>query len=199
MLLIMVMPGFLLPACQKTDARVKAREALDAELAVRQSRQGESLASYRLAAASYDKGDFKTARDQAQKAIAAYDRNAQAWMLMGLIENEECRIFEAAGCFHKASLLAPDRYEPLYNIGVLLESFGRYMEAIESYQAALKLSPGQLEVIENLARCYIRTGTHLNEAKSLIDQALLTEQRSQWRQWLSQQSHMLSMRKVVNP
>ena len=198
-LLAMTVGCFLIPACQSEDARITARNALETELAERQDRQVQSLSFYHQAVSAYDKNDLGTARACVQDAIATYDRNAQAWMLMGLIDYKDGKIYEAASSFNRASLLMPDRYEPLYNIGILLESFGRYKQAIESYQAALKLSPSQLEVMENLARCYIRMGTNLDEAKNLIDQALLTEQRSQWRQWLAEQSHQLSMRKGINP
>jgi len=188
----------LLPACHR-DSRIDATQALNAELAARQCRQMESLSYCRAGANAYDKGDLKAARRHVRAAIAAYDRNAEAWMLLGLIEYQEDRVFEAASSFHRASVLAPDRYEPLYNIGILLESFGRYKQAIETYQAALKLSPGQLEVMENLARCYVRTNSNLDEAKDLIDRSLLTEQRPQWRQWLSAQSHRLARRKDGSP
>lgn len=190
--------GLFLPACQQA-GRIEARRELNVELAARQERQVQSLEHYRLAGAAFDKGDIKAARTHANDAIAFYERNAQAWMLLGLIEQREDRVFEAASSFHRASMLAPDRYEPLYNIGILLESFGRHKEAIDSYLAALKLSPGQLEVMENLARCYVRTNSNLDQAKDLIDRALLTEQRPQWRQWLSAQSRQLAMRKGINP
>jgi Flp pilus assembly protein TadD len=150
----------LLPACYR-DSRIDARQALNAELAARQSRQTESLSYCRAGVNAYDKGDLKAARKHVCDAIAAYDRNAEAWMLLGLIEHQEDRIFE--------------------------------------YQDALKLSPGQLEVMENLARCYVRTNSNRDEAKDLIDRSLLTEQRPQWRQWLSAQSLRLARRKRVSP
>lgn len=178
---------------------MEAKTALNAELAERHDRQARSLEQYRLAVTAYEKDDLKTARSHLNEAINTYDRNAEAWMLLGMIEHREDKIFEAASSFHKASLLAPDRYEPLYNIGILLESFGRYKQAIEAYQSALKLSPGQVEVMENLARCYIRTHTNLDQAGEFIDRAMLTEQRPQWRQWLTTQSHQLAIRKGGNP
>jgi len=187
----------LLPGCHR-HSRIDAGQALNAELAARQSRQIESLSCYRAGVNAYDTGDLKAARRHICDAIAAYDRNAEAWMLLGLIEHREDRVFEAASSFHRASILAPYRYEPLYNIGILLESFGRYKRAIETYQAALKLSPGQLEVMENLARCYVRTNSNLDEAKDLVDRSLLTEQRPEWRQWLSAQSRRLARRKGSN-
>jgi Flp pilus assembly protein TadD len=199
-LIVLALAAFacLLPACVE-HSRTDARHALSAELAARQSSQTDSLSYYRAGVDAYDEGDLKAARKHVCDAIAAYDRNAEAWMLLGLIEHQEDRVFEAASSFHRASMLAPDRYEPLYNIGILLESFGRYTQAIETYQAALKLSPGQLEVMENLARCYVRTNSHLHEAKDLIDRSLLTERRPQWRHWLSAQSEQLARGKDGRP
>jgi len=197
--LAMVVCGCLLPACGPTDGRIEAKRKFEAELADRQQRQAQSLTEYRLAAQAYEDDDLKSAREHATAALDASDRNAEAWMLMGLIEYKEDRVFDAASCFHRASFLVPDRFEPPYNIGILLESAGRYKQAIESYQAALKLSPNQLEVMENLARCYIRSNTDLDHAKELIDRALLTEQRPQWRLWLLDQSHRLATRKEASP
>ena len=194
-MLAMVACSGLFAACQPTDSRIEARRTLETELADRQKRQATSLAEYRKAAQAHDDNDLESARKHLNNALAASDRNAEAWMLLGLIEYREDKIFDAASCFHRAGLLAPDRYEPPYNIGILLESSGRYKQAIESYQAALKLSPNQLEVMENLARCYIRANTNLEHAKELIDRALLVEQRPEWRLWLLDQSHRLATRK----
>jgi len=198
-ILILMTGGGLFPACGPADSRIEAKRELEAELADRQQRQAKSFAEYRLAAKAHKKDDLKSARKHATAALDASDRNAEAWMLLGLIEYQEDRIFEAASCFHRAGLLAPDRYEPPYNIGILLESAGRYKQAIESYQTALKLNPNQLEVMENLARCYIRSNTDLDHAKELIDRALLTEQRPQWREWLLDQSRRLATRKESSP
>lgn len=194
-MVFLIMAAFL-SACQ--DSRMEARRVLEAQLAKRNRAQTESLAHYREAVKAYEKEDVTKAREYLNKAIAAYDRNAQAWMLLGLIKNEEGKAFEAASHFHRVSLLTPDRYEPIYNIGIILESFGCYDQAIDAYQGALKLSPNQLEVMENLARCYVRTNRNLEEAKSLIDRSLQYETRPQWRQWLSDCSRRLERKNGVN-
>ncbi|MCK4277112.1 MAG: tetratricopeptide repeat protein [Phycisphaerae bacterium] len=119
------------------------------------------------------------------------ERNARGWMLLGVIEYENDRLFEAASAFHRASRLEPMRYEPHFNTGAVLEKAGRYEQAIESYEAALKLAPDELAVMENLARCYIRAKTKLSVAKELIAKALPKEARPEWRIWLAEQLHRL--------
>ncbi len=81
----------------------------------------------------------------------------------------------------------PDRYEPHFNIGSVLEALGRYEQAIRSYRRALELAPDQLQTIENLNRCYMRANTHPGESKILMDKALERETRPDWRLWLEEQ------------
>jgi len=70
---------------------------------------------------------------------------------------------------------------------MLYESIGRYEQAAAAYESALERAPGQTELLENLARCYIRGGFQLDRARQLIQEALPKENRPEWREWLERQ------------
>jgi Flp pilus assembly protein TadD len=162
----------------------------------RQEAQEKSLQSYQKGLAAYQAGKFDEARKHLTEAVNQDERNAPAWMVLGAVEFKRENLFEAAHAFHRSARLEPGRYEPPFNLGMIYESAGRHENAIEAYTQALKLAPDQLEVMENLARCYIKTNQHLDKAKDLIDRALLIEQRPDWRQWLERQSQRLSRKKT---
>jgi len=98
----------------------------------------------------------------------------------------------------EASRLAPLRHEPLFNMGTVFESLGRYEQAVRSYEQALELNGGDLQTMENLARCYIRLNTRLEKASELLDRALAMETRPQWRMWLEDQAAMLARKGLKN-
>ena len=89
----------------------------------------------------------------------------------------------------------PTRYEPRFNLGSIFESVRHYPRAIEQYEIVLGLAPGQLEVMENLARCYLKANQRLERARELIERALRSEHRPEWIRWLNYQAIRLSSRK----
>ena len=132
-------------------------------------------------------------------AIGADDRNAHAWMALGVVRFRQDRLFQAASAFDRAARLEPTRHEPHFNIGTVLESAGHHAQAVEAYNTALKLAPNQLEVMENLARCYIHTGTQPQRARELIERCLQTERRPEWRAWLQDQAVRLRPGREQSP
>jgi tetratricopeptide (TPR) repeat protein len=138
-----------------------------------------------------DKSQPQQARKCLTQALHEDDKNAMACMALGAMEYDEGRYYEAACAFHRAARLEPTRYEPHFNIGLVMESAGLYSKAIPAYESALKLSPDQVEVMEHLARCYIKTHTNLEKARGLIDKASAAECRAEWVRWLEQQSRKL--------
>jgi Flp pilus assembly protein TadD len=157
------------------------------ELAAREVNRKQSLVLYRQGVAAYEAADVEKAQKLLSDAVSADSRNAYAWMALGVVEYQRDRMFEAAWAFYRAARLEPQRYEPLFNMGTVLESAGRYEKAIEAYEDALKAAPDQVEVMESLARCCVRSNSHLDRVKELMKKALQSEQRPEWRRWLEGQ------------
>ncbi len=180
----------------------KAQRAVEEELRERRQQQAQSDRLYDQAMEAYKQSyldrelgvspDLDKAQDLLRQSVAAYDGNANAWMALGVVAYEKDEFFDAARAFDRAARLMPTRYEPRFNLGSIFEMAGHYEKAISEYETALRLAPDQVEVMENLARCYIRTGRKLQEAKRLVDRALLTELRLDWRAWLERQAIRLS-------
>ncbi len=192
-LYIIILLNTCLLVCGCPDRRTKAQQMLATQITSRQAAKETSIELYRKGMAAYEAGDFIEAHKCLAKSVSQDDRNVRAWMALGVVEFERDSFFEAAHAFHRVARLAPTRYEPHFNLGIILESVGRHTQAIEAYEKALKLAPHQTEVMENMARCYIRTDQDLDKARGLIDQALLDEHRPRWQQWLERQSLRLSL------
>ena len=176
-----------------------ARQAVEAELAERRAAREDSMRLYAQGTAAHRAGRLDDAQQCFTEAVAADERNAGAWMGLGMVEHERDNLFLAASAFQRAARLQPARYEPHFNIGSILESAGRYRQAIDAYERAMKLDPDQVEVMENLARCYIKSNTNLPRAKELVDRALGREERPEWRSWLREQSLKLNRERGLPP
>lgn len=188
-LLVLALLAVVMTGCH--DPRRAALMELQGELANRQMARQRSAELHTKAREALEAGDIRQARADLFMALEADERNAAAWMTLGRLEYEAENLTEAAQAFHRAARLAPTRYEPRFNLGSVLERAGRYDRAITEYESALKLAPDQVEVMENLARCYIKTRTKLPTARHLIGQALLVESRPDWVRWLKLESDRL--------
>ena len=167
-------------------------EVIKAELAARQVRQAESAQLVQKALRAYEDCENEKARKYLQQAIAADDRNVHAWMGLGAVEYKDDHLFEAAKAFDKAGYLASTRYEPLFNLGLVYERAGLCRKATQAYEAALKRDPDQVEVMENLARCYITSRSQPEKTFELVKRALELEMRPEWLRWLEAQLERLN-------
>jgi tetratricopeptide (TPR) repeat protein len=181
---------FFAAACQSPSA--KAKRELNAELQRRETARKESEQLYVDGIKAYHAADLKEARGRLQRAVGADDQNFSAWMALGATEFASDRYYEAAQAFDAAKRLQPSRFEPHFNLGTVFEFVGHYQKAIDAYEIALALAPDQVEVMENLARTYIKSGRNLDKARELIGRALTNEYRLEWRHWLEAQTNLLS-------
>ena len=164
----------------------RAKREFAEQIASRRENKRTSMNLYRQAMLSEQAGDSSQAVRLLEQAVKADDTNAYAWMALGEAAYRQERMYDAARAFDKAAKLEPDRWEPHYNSGIVLEEAGLFEEAIQEYRMALDLSPSRLEVMENLARVYVRTNNR-EAAEPLLRRAVAQEGRPQWRRWLKSQ------------
>lgn len=186
-------------ACGCLSPQQVAQREVSQEITSRQQMKNQSLKEYEDAKSAYGKGKLDAAREKALLAVRNDSSNIFALMLLGQIEFDSQKIYESAEAFRRASKIAPDRYEPHYNLGIIFESVGKTADAIGAYETALELSPDQLVVMENLVRCYVRSGKSRERSRYLIDKSLAMENRPEWRQWLSLQNVRLSQPDMAMP
>src|SRR4051812_31585755 len=182
----------LLLTCSCRPMPTEARQAYQQDLAARDHAARDSTTLYQQGVDADAQGKPEAARDLFRRAVGADGDNAVAWMALGGVELRLENYFEAAEAFHHAARLAPTRYEPHFNLGTVLEAVGRYSDAIKAYEVALSLAPDEPAVIENLARTLIRSGQDPERAEALVHQALRTETRPDWREWLQRQAIRLA-------
>lgn len=177
-------------ACHQPQAR--GQRAVAEEIKARDQRRVKSRRLYEQGMEAYDTLQLGTAAHRFTKAVGVDDRNEHAWMALGVVEHARRNYYKAAEAFHQASRLAPTRFEPRFNLGSVFETVGKHDKAIDEYEAALNLSSHQVQVMENLARCYIRTKQKADRTRELIDQALIHERRPEWRAWLEKKANQLA-------
>ncbi len=183
--LVALAPLTALPACQ--NPRDQALTSVQSQLATRNAARQRSMDLLHKAQQAGEASQPQQARQCLRQAVQEDDRNASAWMALGALEYQQDNYYQAAEAFHRAARLEPTRHEPHFNLGIVLESAGLYPKAAGEYETALKLTPDQLETMEHLARCYIKTHTNLPKAQRLLDQAASREIRPQWVRWIQQQ------------
>ena len=166
----------------------EAIHKLNQDLAERNARRSRSQELHESARKAHQTGDLTAARELIAAAVAEDDGNAHAWMQMGIYLYEQGELYDAAQAFRKASRLKPGRYEPHNNIGMIHESVGHWRRAIREYELAMTLAPDQVEVMENLAGCYLAANMRTDRAKHLINRALESESRPEWVEWLTGQA-----------
>ena len=90
----------------------------------------------------------------------------------------------------------PDSPRPKSNLGLVLEAVGKYDEAVESYEQALKLAPDNVEVIGNLARLLVRTGRKGDRTRELLGQVVMKDPRPEWTEWARERLALMGKREM---
>jgi Flp pilus assembly protein TadD len=178
----------------------KQLDAAIAKLTAVVGMQPNNSEAYNLLGVCYDeKGQFKDAQDEYQKAIKlepinarflnnlgySYyltnkDKQAIKWYQKALkftpedrrIQNNLGLAFGRRGEFAKAKeqfVKAVGEHGALLNLGYIYSQQGRYPQAIEQFEAALKLQPSSLVTMTSLAQVYDRVG-RAREAAVLQEQ-----------------------------
>tara|TARA_E500000318_G_scaffold8683_5_gene8110 strand:- start:2627 stop:3190 length:564 start_codon:yes stop_codon:yes gene_type:complete len=97
-----------------------------------------------------------TAEKLLREALAEDIYYGPAHNNLGVLFIDQGRLYQAAAEFEWARKLMPGNPEPRLNLGLTLEHGGRIDEAIQSYEAALALTPEHLDSVQALVRCQIR-------------------------------------------
>ena len=71
-----------------------------------------------------DRGELKEARQRCEAYLQSHGASAQAYFLLGLIEDIQGNKGEARDSFRKALYLEPDHYETLMHLALLLDQIG---------------------------------------------------------------------------
>ena len=161
----------------RTRANQQAIELLEA-LVTEEPKDADAHAD--LAAAYAASGDRERATRQYQAALRIQPEHPSALMGQGnlLLKNgEEDRALEL---LQKASQLATRAFEPRYLLGTAYNRLGRYQEALDALQSAVRLGGGnESEVYYHLARAYGGLGRLEERGRALARFQELTRKAKQ--------------------
>ena len=151
-------------------------------------------------------GDLPRAAQTYRQVLESDPGFAQAWCLLGAVNQVMGKLDESVANYQEALRLAPDLAEARNNLGLALYNQGMTDEALASYREALRLKPDYPDAHNNLgnalqsqgaldeaAACYRRAlaidrahaDAHHNlgntlRALGLLDEALLSYERALW-------------------
>jgi Flp pilus assembly protein TadD len=112
----------------------------------------------RAGAAAMAAGDLETAEARIALALEYNPRFTEAWVNLGLIEEQRGNFERAHRDFVKARDLNADLPAPHHALGLLAQREGRDAEAETHYRAALKVDPGFAPARINLGRLLFERG-----------------------------------------
>ncbi len=112
----------------------------------------------RAGAAAMAAGDLETAEARVALALEYNPRFTEAWVNLGLIEEQRGNFAIAGRDFVKARDLNPDLPAPHHALGLLADHEGYFAEAETHYRAALKVDPGFAPSRINLGRRLFERG-----------------------------------------
>ncbi|CAM2152384.1 Glycosyltransferase 9 family protein [Pararobbsia alpina] len=127
-------------------------------------------ATFASAAALHAQGQLSEAAELYKAVIAARDDHAEALHMYGVLCYQRGEIAEAEQLIRRSTRIDPQPLA-LANLGLIVAQDGRRDEAIEHYEAALRLEPGHLHALVRLGIALIELRRYEN-AVSVFDRAL---------------------------
>lgn len=138
------------------------------------------------------------AEEHLQKALVADVTYGPAHNTLGMLYLRQQKFYLAAWEFEYAQKLMPDRFEPLYNLGLVYEAADKLDRAIEFYSMAFSLSPRTPQVLESLARARLRNGEPVASVRPLLKEILFYETRPVWVCWAKDRLGLAPEKSVQN-
>jgi hypothetical protein len=127
--------------------------------------------------------DLVKAEEHLQKALVADVTYGPAHNTLGMLYLRQRRLYLAAWEFEYAQRLMSDRFEPLYNLGLVYEAADKLDRAIEFYSMAFSISPRTPDVLESLVRARLRNGETVANVRPLLKEIIFYETRPVWVCW----------------
>ena len=131
----------------------------------------DPVAGVRLAEALRQLGQHDQAAAVAQQVLVAQPRNVDAMLEIGRAHIARGQAFYGIAALEQARGLAPGDWRPLSLLGVAYQQVRRADDARAAWNEALRLSPGNAEVLNNAAMAQM-TGGDPAGAEILLRQAV---------------------------
>jgi tetratricopeptide (TPR) repeat protein len=135
---------------------------------------GQSSPSMAEAIAAFERGDTEKARRLCEEVLSVDSRNSTALTFLGLIADRTGNLAEAERHLGRAMKLDPNSPAARNNYGAILLKLGRHREAIDQFEASLRIDNRQLNALVNLAQLRAARGSakNLRAALDLFERAM---------------------------
>lgn len=136
-----------------------------------------SRSKLKQARAFFENGQLAEARAVCEQVCRTDKINAEAWLMLGMLNKALGLAGEAIGALEKATALHPKDASAQNEKGLLLVQAGRHQEAIDAFQLALHDAPDPATVWVNIGVVHGLMGQHAL-ALQAFDQALRRNPRA---------------------
>ncbi len=109
-------------------------------------------ALYNLGSVLARLGELEDAEEQLRLATQANPDFKEAWNDLAVVLEDTGRPGPAIAAYHRAILIDPEYAGARNNLGILLARTGQYGEALVELEIALRLAPGDRNIIANMAQ-----------------------------------------------
>jgi tetratricopeptide (TPR) repeat protein len=117
-------------------------------------------------------GRYDTAVEEFQRLVAASPQTAQLYVALGNAYRLKGDMPDALATLQKGAGMAPKEPAPVIAEAEILNIMGRQQEALEKYRAALRMTPDNATLLNNVAYLMADTGGSLDEALKYVRRAL---------------------------
>lgn len=104
--------------------------------------------------------NFSAAKLYLDRALESYPHKVEAWLMRGVLAQEQGKHSDAISFFSKAEQLAPDHAGVYFNLGYSYQSLKRDEEALRAWNNFLKLSDGNIQFSKQRTYVEQRLGIH---------------------------------------
>jgi tetratricopeptide (TPR) repeat protein len=130
------------------------------------------LDTYKNLVYVYSRLDSLPGMMQVYEEMLAVDPNDyETYLSLAAIHNRRQEYEKAIARLHKAAEVAPDSAKPriIAEIGITYDLMGKGDEALKTYEEALKMSPGNKDLLFNMGRLYLMRDDFPNAIKQFTE------------------------------
>ncbi len=150
---------------------------------VRNTSEAERLTEL---ASDVARGNPEQAETFLRQALTADLYHGPAHNNLGVLFLNQGKLYDASVEFEWAHKLMPSNPDPRVNLALTLERAGRIGEAIDTYRAALEVSPEDIAATQGIASLTLRSGAANPSLDVWLKTIALRGEDDRWREWARQ-------------
>lgn len=118
-------------------------------------------------------GQWDEARQACEGLCQASPKDADVWLMMGVIHGQFGNFIEAEKCCRRVTALSPAAPVGHFNLGITLQKQRKFAEAAKSFRQVIKLNPNYAEAHNELGAALQLSGGEAGKAVESYQRALV--------------------------